>query len=134
MNTNVNINYFIEEIYNKVRWGGFDYKGKFSNSYYFSDNIHEVCYDLKSNSIYIALLTSTGKESLVCLNVDNLNGNYDIYLINSLVEFIISLVIDDKEMEKLNNDLDKYVENEDFKKASKQRDIINNIKIISSKL
>jgi hypothetical protein len=129
-----NINYFIEEIYNKVRWGEFDYKGRVSNNYYFSDETHEVCYDLNTNSIYVALLTSTGKESLLHLDVENNGNHYDRYLINSLVEFIIEFVIDDTEMERLNKDLDMYVKNEEFRKASNQRDIINNIKIMLSKL
>lgn len=129
-----NINYFIEELYNKVRWGKFDYRGRISNSYYFSDETHEVCYDIKSNSIYIALLKSSGKENLLHLNSNSNTDYYDKYLVNSFIEIILEISMNDREMTRLNSDLEKYINNEEFEKASKQRDIINNIKMVLSKL
>lgn len=130
----MNVNYFIEELYNKVRWGEFSYRDRIANSYYFSDETHEVCYDLKNNTIYVALLKYNGKENLLNLNVDRKDDHYDRYLINSFVEIILEIIMNEKEMGRLNSDLDKYVDDEDFEKASKQRDVINNIKKILSKL
>lgn len=130
----MNINYFIHELYNKVRWGEFHYKDRISNSYYFSDDEYEICYDLNNNIIHIAVLRSDGKESLLHLNPNRKDGYCDNYLLNSLIEIILEISINDKEMERLNSDLKKYVDKEDFEKASKQRDIIDNIKIILSKL
>lgn len=131
----MNINYYIEDIYNKVRWGDLEYRRRIGNLYYFYNDEEEVCYDIIMNSISTAKFTKSGKESVIYMDSLNMEKlGYDEYLYNSFIEIILEMVMSDSEMNRLNDRLDEYIEREEFEKASKQKDVIDNIKIIMSKL
>lgn len=131
----MNINYYIEDIYNKVRWGDLEYRKRIGNLYYFYNDKEEVCYDIIMNSISTAKFTNSGKEPVIYINSLNMEKlGYDEYLYNSFIEIILEMVISESEMDRLNDKLNDYIEKEEFEKASKQRDVIDNIKIIMDKL
>lgn len=133
----MNINYYIEEVYNKLRWGDIEYKGRVGNSHYFCNDQQEVCYSILMESISIAEFTNNGKEWVLYLDKNNVDKGiveYNEYLFNSFLELIIEMSIDESEIERMNNELENYIQREQFESASKQRDVINNIKIIRSKL
>lgn len=129
------VNYYIEDIYNKVRWGNLEYRKRIGNLYYFYDDVEEVCYDILLGSISTAKFTNNGKDSILYINSTNIEKlGYDEYLYNSLKEILLEIIISDEEMDRLDNKLSEYIENEEFEKASTYRDVINNIKIILNKL
>lgn len=133
----MNINYYIEEVYNKVRWGDIEYKGRIGNSHYFCNDEQEVCYNILMESISVAEFTNNGKEWVLYLDKNNVDQGiveYNEYLFSSFLELIIDMVINDSEITRMNNELNDYIQKELFERASKQRDVINNIKIIRSKL
>ncbi|CAG7579958.1 MAG: hypothetical protein SLAVMIC_00178 [uncultured marine phage] len=130
------INYYIEDIYNKVRWGDLSFQSRVGNSYYFCNEKQEVCYNVLLESISVAEFNKTGKEWVLYLERNNLEkgyADYSEYLFNSFMELILEIVMTTDELERLDEDLNGYVLSEDYEKASRLRDIINNIKTILNK-
>ena len=130
------INYYIEDVYNKVRWGDLNFQSRIGNSYYFCNEQQEVCYNVLLESISVAEFNKSGKEWVLYLERNNLEkgyAEYSEYLFNSFMELILEIVMTDEELDRLNEDLNGYVLSEDYERASKLRDVINNIKTILNK-
>jgi hypothetical protein len=132
----MDINHYIEEVYNKVRWGDLNFESRNGNSYYFCDDYQEVCYNVLLESISVAEFNKTGKEWIFYLDRNNMEkgyAQYSEYLFNSFMELILEIVMTDEELGRLEEEMEGYVLSEEYEKASKFRDVITNIKSILNK-
>jgi len=133
----MNINYYLEDIYEQIRWGDLTFNKRVGNSFYFMDETKEVCYNVNMESISVAEFTKTGKDWTIYIDRNNLAEgitNCDEYIFNSIFELILEIVMSNVELKRLDDNLNDIVLNEEFEKASKLRDIIKNIKLILNKL
>jgi len=131
----MDINYYLQELYDKIRWGDIVYKGRTGNSYYLCSDKQEVCYSILLESISVAEFNNNGKKWILYLDKSNLNhSEFDEYLFNSIFEIIIEIIATEKEVDRLESEMRSNVLSENFETASKYRDVINNIKLILNKL
>jgi hypothetical protein len=116
---------WIDTIYDELQSGEMIYMERKNNLYYFHDRTHEVCFDINDEIVYIAELTGGVSRAMA-----KITSELNLLSFNYLVELIITIVVDNREMNRLEQELEESVKEENYEKASVLRDVINHAKDI----